>query len=71
MKKLVFDVGLFSYELKPVELIWAALQGGAAFVIATTSAPVSPQDWQAWVIALGAAAVRPAVAVVFGKRPAP
>lgn len=68
MKRLL-DFGIFEYRFKPVEILWAAAQGAAAFVIATTTAPVNYADWQAWALALGAAAARPALALIFGKRP--
>jgi len=70
MRNLLLSTGLFTYQLKPAEIIWAVLQGAAAFIVATTTAPVSYDDWQSWAIALGAAAARPAIAVIFGKAPA-
>ena len=71
MKHLIFDIGIFSYELKPAELIWAALQGATAFAVTVTVAPVNAADWQAYAIGIAAGAARAVVAVVLGRKPAP
>ena len=71
MKHLVFNVGIFDYELKPAELIWAALQGAVAFGATVTVAPVNGSDWQAYAIGIAAGAARAVVAVVLGRKPTP
>ena len=70
MKHVVFDLGVFSYELKPAEIVWAALQGVVAFTATVTVAPVSAADWQAYAIGVAAGVARAVVAVVFGRKPA-
>lgn len=69
MKNLITEVGLFDYELKPAEIVWAVIQGVGAFIATTTTAPLNAKDWETWVIAAAAAGGRAAVAAVFGKKP--
>lgn len=67
--KNVLDMGFFEYEIKPPEILWAVLQGGAAFLVALTTMPSDAKGWEAVLVGLGAAAIRPVFALVFGKRP--
>jgi hypothetical protein len=69
LKKLITEVGVFEYELRPAELVWAALNGAAAYIISVTTMPVDERDWETYALALAAAAVRPVIAILFGKRP--
>ena len=69
VKEFVFKVGFFEYEVKPIELAWAALTGAAAYIMTVSTAPVDVGDWKAFGIALASAAARPVFALVFGKAP--
>lgn len=70
IKSLILDNGLFEYQLKWQELLWAAVQGLGAFIVAGSVAPDNYTGWQAWAIGAGIAALRPVIAIVLGRRPA-
>lgn len=69
MKNLITEVGIFGYEFKPAEILWALLQGGAAFIVTYSVMPSDEETWKAFAVGLGAAVIRPVIAAIFGKAP--